>query len=71
MCIAHPVMPLHRGIPHNIGRDCPLSASEAYPAMEHTYLGNANSGAPLSLTLEQRLRHIAVNGKTGYGKSTP
>jgi DNA helicase HerA-like ATPase len=38
--------------------------------MEHTYLGNSTSGLPLSLTLEQRLRHIAVNGKTGYGKST-
>ena len=38
--------------------------------MEHTYLGYANSGTPLWLTLEQRLRHIAVNGKTGYGKST-
>jgi type IV secretory pathway VirB4 component len=38
--------------------------------MEHTYLGNSNSGFPLWLTLEQRLRHIAVNGKTGYGKST-
>jgi hypothetical protein len=38
--------------------------------MEHTYLGNASSGSPLSLTLEERLRHIAVNGMTGYGKST-
>lgn len=38
--------------------------------MEHTYLGYASSGSPLWLTLEQRLRHIAVNGKTGYGKST-
>src|SRR5262249_19161042 len=70
MCIAHPVMPLHRGKPHSFGRDCPPSASEAYPAMEHTCLGYGSSGAPLWLTLEQRLRHIAVNGKTGYGKST-
>ena len=38
--------------------------------MEHTYLGTAFSGQAHSLTLEQRLRHIAVNGKTGYGKST-
>ena len=38
--------------------------------MEHTYLGNGSSGSPHWLTLEQRLRHIAVNGKTGYGKST-
>jgi hypothetical protein len=38
--------------------------------MEHTCLGYAISGAPLWLTLEERLRHIAVNGKTGYGKST-
>ena len=38
--------------------------------MEHTYLGNASSGAPLSLTLDERLRHIAVNGMTGFGKST-
>jgi DNA helicase HerA-like ATPase len=38
--------------------------------MEHTYLGTAFSGQAHSLTLDQRLRHIAVNGKTGYGKST-
>jgi DNA helicase HerA-like ATPase len=38
--------------------------------MEHTYLGNASSGSPLWLSLEERLRHIAVIGKTGYGKST-
>src|SRR5262245_53524285 len=70
MCLAHPVVPLHRGIPHTKGPISPLSASEAYPAMEHTYLGHANNGSPLWLTLEQRLRHIAVSGKTGYGKST-
>jgi hypothetical protein len=38
--------------------------------MEHTYLGYSSSGSPHWLTLEERLRHIAVNGKTGYGKST-
>jgi DNA helicase HerA-like ATPase len=38
--------------------------------MEHTCLGTAFSGQAHWLTLEQRLRHIAVNGKTGYGKST-
>jgi hypothetical protein len=38
--------------------------------MEHTCLGYGSSGSPLWLTLEQRLRHIAVNGKTGFGKST-
>ena len=38
--------------------------------MEHTCLGHASSGSATWLTLEQRLRHIAVNGKTGYGKST-
>lgn len=70
MCIAHPVMPLHSGISTTSGRDGPLSASEAYPVMEHTYLGNASSGSPLWLTLEERLRHIAINGMTGYGKST-
>ena len=38
--------------------------------MEHTYLGNGSSGSAHWLTLEERLRHIAINGKTGYGKST-
>ena len=38
--------------------------------MEHTYLGTAFSDQAHWLTLDERLRHIAVNGKTGYGKST-
>src|SRR5262245_24455728 len=63
-------MSLHRGRPDNCGPDSPPSASETCPAMEHTYLGYDSSGTPHWLTLEQRLRHIAVNGKTGYGKST-
>jgi DNA helicase HerA-like ATPase len=38
--------------------------------MEHTHLGTSSTGREHWLTLEARLRHIAVNGKTGYGKST-
>lgn len=38
--------------------------------MEHTYLGYGSTGSAHWLTLEERLRHIAVSGKTGYGKST-
>lgn len=38
--------------------------------MEHTNLGYGSNGSAHWLTLEERLRHIAVSGKTGYGKST-
>jgi len=36
----------------------------------HTTLGITSSGEQLSLSLEERLRHIAVIGATGSGKST-
>ena len=36
----------------------------------HTTLGTTSSGEQLSLSLEDRLRHIAVIGATGSGKST-
>jgi energy-coupling factor transporter ATP-binding protein EcfA2 len=36
----------------------------------HTTLGTTSSGEKLSLSLDQRLRHIAVIGATGSGKST-
>ena len=38
--------------------------------MEHTRLGTNTAGEPVSLTLHERLRQIAVLGKTGMGKST-
>jgi hypothetical protein len=38
--------------------------------MEHTRLGLDAAGHPVSLTLHERLRQIAVLGKTGMGKST-
>src|SRR5256714_9045562 len=38
--------------------------------MEHTRLGVNAEGNPVSLTLAERLRQIAVLGKTGMGKST-
>jgi energy-coupling factor transporter ATP-binding protein EcfA2 len=38
--------------------------------MEHTRLGTNAAGKPVSLTLHERLRQIAVLGKTGMGKST-
>lgn len=38
--------------------------------MEHTRLGINARGEPVSLTLHERLRQIAVLGKTGMGKST-
>ena len=38
--------------------------------MEHTRLGTDAAGNPVSLTLHERLRQIAVLGKTGMGKST-
>src|SRR5256714_11849278 len=38
--------------------------------MEHTRLGVNAEGDPVSLTLAERLRQIAVLGKTGMGKST-
>jgi hypothetical protein len=38
--------------------------------MEHTTLGTDAAGNPVSLTLHERLRQIAVLGKTGMGKST-
>jgi hypothetical protein len=38
--------------------------------MEHTRLGTNAAGEPVSLTLQERLRQIAVLGKTGMGKST-
>ena len=38
--------------------------------MEHTRLGLDTAGNPVSLTLSERLRQIAVLGKTGMGKST-
>jgi GTPase SAR1 family protein len=36
----------------------------------HTYIGEYSSGGSLSLTLMERLRHIAIVGATGSGKST-
>ena len=38
--------------------------------MEHTRLGIDAAGNPVSLQLHERLRQIAVLGKTGMGKST-
>ena len=38
--------------------------------MEHTRLGTDATANPVSLTLVERLRQIAVLGKTGMGKST-
>jgi hypothetical protein len=36
----------------------------------HTTLGTTTSGVELSLSLEDRLRHLAIIGATGAGKST-
>ena len=38
--------------------------------MEHTRLGADAAGNSVALTLHERLRQIAVLGKTGMGKST-
>jgi hypothetical protein len=46
------------------------SLSGARPDMEHTRLGLDAAGYAVSLTLHERLRQIAVLGKTGMGKST-
>jgi DNA helicase HerA-like ATPase len=36
----------------------------------HTTIGTTSSGEVLSLSLQERLRHIGVIGATGSGKST-
>src|SRR5690349_7521250 len=46
------------------------SLSGAHPDMEHTRLGTDAAGNPVALTLHERVRQIAVLGKTGMGKST-
>src|SRR4051794_22494096 len=46
------------------------SLSGARPDMEHTRLGYDAAGNPVSLQLHERLRQIAILGKTGMGKST-
>jgi hypothetical protein len=46
------------------------SLSGARPDMEHTRLGFDAAGNPVSLQLHERLRQIAILGKTGMGKST-
>jgi uncharacterized protein DUF87 len=47
------------------------AASEADPGMpHHTHIGHTSAGAAIGLTSDQRLRHIAMFGSTGVGKST-
>ena len=36
----------------------------------HTYIGTDLDGSPVALSLPERLRHVAVFGATGVGKST-
>jgi hypothetical protein len=62
-----------REAPQNISIPPPrqiTSLSGARPDMEHTRLGLDAFGNPVSLQLHERLRQIAVLGKTGMGKST-
>jgi type IV secretory pathway VirB4 component len=46
----------------------PRGLSRAMDA--HTYIGTDRDGTPLTLSLPERLRHIALFGATGVGKST-
>jgi len=36
----------------------------------HTYIGTDPDGSPVALSLPERLRHVAIFGATGVGKST-
>ncbi len=46
-------------------------ASGAVPAMDaHTYIGRTSNGKPIALTQDERLRHMAIFGSTGVGKTT-
>ena len=36
----------------------------------HTHIGQTSNGKPVSLTRDERLRHMAVFGSTGVGKTT-
>src|SRR4030081_952805 len=46
----------------------PRGLSRAMDA--HTYIGTDRDGSPISLSLSERLRHVAIFGATGVGKST-
>src|SRR6476660_5841419 len=46
----------------------PRGLSRAMDA--HTYIGTEPDGTPVALSLPERLRHVAVFGATGVGKST-
>ena len=73
MCgVAHLAEHLHQRRPHkSISPPRRItSLSGARPDMEHTRLGLDAAGNPVSLHLHERLRQIAVLGKTGMGKST-
>jgi len=36
----------------------------------HTHIGHTSHGKPVSLTRDERLRHMAIFGSTGVGKTT-
>ena len=36
----------------------------------HTNIGETANGKPVTLTREERLRHMAIFGSTGVGKTT-
>jgi len=70
----HPIICPHKS-PHQRDPSAPprpvVALSGAGAGMSaHTTLGTTSSGDALSLSLQDRLRHIAVIGATGSGKST-
>ncbi len=36
----------------------------------HTHIGHTSHGKPVSLSRDERLRHMAIFGSTGVGKTT-
>ena len=36
----------------------------------HTHIGETANGKPVALTRDERLRHMAIFGSTGVGKTT-
>ena len=37
---------------------------------DHTHIGQTSHGKPVALTRDERLRHMAIFGSTGVGKTT-
>ena len=49
-------------------RSAGLGDSPGYD--HHTHMGETSNGKPVALTCDKRLRHMAIFGSTGVGKTT-